>query len=1010
MNGVPLLVLCCSVLSTGRAETTLVTSSLLQLQSEALKVSHEQGQPPDASKVLTNLEDDWYSLSNYVRSVLQGSIYSGFALFLIYILFRAQQRQLEARDLCQAKLHDPSLRTKGCVKKQKRQISEQPDHVVTGVIDFESGQTKFITFLRDYDLDGIFQHQFNEAWNLQSPLLLVSLTGSFDQGACDINKFEPESFSSNLSQALRASGAWVACRGDESPSTLLLEKAPPVPLISIMPISCLSQSWASLVASDDGGLISVSTPKDCTETCMLESFTHCVFANTDVSSVQNAFVNQTKAVGHAAQVAILVGGDFDHLKSIASQLETKHSMLVVCDGTGGASNVLSEAVRMLSLRNEISQTDISSLVETHMKLNVTKEDLELLIKTACSGKVYVSDNVDSLARTLWTAVRKDTIKQSTDKADFTPEDVKTLENLFKLSVLASKHLNDEPHDDMCQLMHRLKGDAFFPWLLNSFVGDGFEHDSKLCIATSIKWIVENKSDLLETIDVKAELGPVAWNGLPQQRHSEGPEAIMLWCIEHQATQNTVLEVWMHMKDSIPALLVMAHAYRELASTFPHSTYEGGLAREAACKAAHDAEVLAVALVEDIVDKLRTSPTDLLFRPARRWGDFTTFQLASMLECTTFTSTQLFRSVVDEYWLTPYPFHQDKEELPSEYATLTGIITLVLRPDLRKLTLAELLEVPLVKAYTYGATRVMFAIFYAYLLLSDQIAQARSVYSVILFAWTTGFIMIEVLQYQKDGSKAYLSSHVNWLDATYLSILTACIFVSWVFEAGSDARTKRIVQVCLSFNFVPVALRTLTVFKLSPFLGGLLWQLYYLAKDCITFFFLLSLFYLTMAVTLDPILFSSWEAQEHQGLFWPYYVIGGSVNSNAQTAANALPSPLSNISSTMLYGTIVVSNVLLINLLIAIMSNTYGTNASRTAENWATAMIETVLEFDDLPALPPPFNLWPLLGDALWLPRVISNPLDISDMEWDVGRPSTWRRKDMIAAKQRVRESMLQAQT
>jgi transient receptor potential cation channel subfamily M member 3 len=361
-------------------------------------------------------------------------------------------------------------------------------------------------------------------------------------------------------------------------------------------------------------------------------------------------------------------------------------------------------------------------------------------------------------------------------------------------------------------------------------------------------------------------------------------------------------------------------------------------------------------------------------------------------------------------LTPYPFHRDKEELPSEYANLSGIVTLALRPSLRKLTLAELLEVPLVKAYTHGATRVLFAIFYAYLLVSDQISKARTVYSVILLAWTTGFVMIEVLQYQKDGLKAYLGSHVNWLDVTYLSMLMGCLFLSWVFEEDSYENTKRIVQVCLSFNFIPVALRTLTVFKLSPFLGGLLFQLYYLAKDCITFFFLLSLFYLTMAVSLDPILFTSREAQEHQGLFWPYYVIGGSVDSKAQTASNSLPSPLSNISSTMLYGTIFISNVLLINLLIAIMSNTYGTNAARTAENWATSMIETVLEFDDLPALPPPFNLLPLIGDALWLPRAICNPLDISEMEWDVSRPSTWRRKDMIAAKQRVREAMLRAKT
>ena len=74
-------------------------------------------------------------------------------------------------------------------------------------------------------------------------------------------------------------------------------------------------------------------------------------------------------------------------------------------------------------------------------------------------------------------------------------------------------------------------------------------------------------------------------------------------------------------------------------------------------------------------------------------------------------------------------------------------------------------------------------------------------------------------------------------------------------------------------------------------------------------------------------------------------------------------PITRMTATVLvYILALVCNVLLVNLLIAVMNSTYEKNQSMSQTSWAFSRIEAVLEYDDESTLPPPLNLLGLLLD------------------------------------------------
>merc|ERR1712226_989875 len=150
------------------------------------------------------------------------------------------------------------------------------------------------------------------------------------------------------------------------------------------------------------------------------------------------------------------------------------------------------------------------------------------------------------------------------------------------------------------------------------------------------------------------------------------------------------------------------------------------------------------------------------------------------------------------------------------------------------------------------------------------------------------------------------------------------------------------------------MRVLQTFQLSEYFGTLLIAVYAMCKDVAYFFLLLSIFCLGFSCTLTPILFNGQERLD-QGIMWAFWSIFGDINERARENAAKL-TWLSGLAGGLLYTLSLFSNVLLVNLLIAVMGSTYEETRQASQKEWAYHRMNAVLEFDEVASLPPPLNL------------------------------------------------------
>jgi len=133
-------------------------------------------------------------------------------------------------------------------------------------------------------------------------------------------------------------------------------------------------------------------------------------------------------------------------------------------------------------------------------------------------------------------------------------------------------------------------------------------------------------------------------------------------------------------------------------------------------------------------------------------------------------------------------------------------------------------------------------------------------------------------------------------------------------------------------------------------------LFDMCSDALYFFVLLAMFCCTMSLALTPILYTSQERAE-VGISWSLWSIFGNIPHAALERAESLPLLLRCLSLLLLYVLALGSNVLLANLLIALMNNTYNRYQEASKTHWAYSQAEAVLEFDDISPLPSPLNLF-----------------------------------------------------
>jgi len=489
----------------------------------------------------------------------------------------------------------------------------------------------------------------------------------------------------------------------------------------------------------------------------------------------------------------------------------------------------------------------------------------------------------------------------------------------------------------------------------------------------VAWLLKNHLKQMDAFEITEEtLGRIDWHRLGGSQISRSLEGLLLWCIEQDAPASVLETIWMYMEDPAHAGLVAASACRERGvSRFGSASYSDTVARANLDSIADRFERLAVLLLEELATTGKG--IEYLFQESHRYNSYNCFRLAHHLGCKKFVSATFYRLAVDHYWRTPLPFSFREPQLGVEYLKPWNLLRLLFNPWEGNVPVGQLMSIPYIKCCTHGISRCTFIALYSHAVFYGlTYRRGFSVVEVLLFLWGLGFGMVEVNQYRQKGSaSAYFSDFWNVLDALVIVSLLVALLLGWSLPDSYD-ETARFLEVIHALNLLPTWIRVGQVLQLDQELGTLFLTMGGMCKDALRFLVLVSIVCLGFSCALTPMLFKG-EERESQGLLWTFWTIVGSIDEKAlakirvdggeatgklSDGPGPSPGPLTHV---LFYTLLLVANVLLVNLLIAVMNSTYERNMENSQTEWAFYRVQTVLEFDEWADLPPPLNLLQLLS-------------------------------------------------
>jgi len=487
----------------------------------------------------------------------------------------------------------------------------------------------------------------------------------------------------------------------------------------------------------------------------------------------------------------------------------------------------------------------------------------------------------------------------------------------------------------------------------------------------VAWLLKNHRKQMEEFEVKeSSLGRIHWNHTAVSRDGSwrSLEGLLLWSIEQEAPAAVLEVLWMYMEEPVHAALVAASACRETASKrHAYHSYHDGLASKSLNDTADRFERLAVLLLEDLAKSGKG--VEYLFQESTRCWELgghgcTCFRLAHQLGCRKFVAATFYSLAVDLYWMTPVPFSIKKRQLDARFLNWSNLHSLLLKPSESGFSLWELLSVPYIKAWTHGVSRLVFISIYSYAVFNGRLTQpgVQPVEAVLLL-WGCGLAQVEVGQFwQMNSFSEYICDPWNFLDFVHISLMMVALVVGFfVSDSGPGmSNGKQSLEVTHALNLLPSWIRVLQLLQLSRYEGTLLMTVCGMVKDALRFFMLVSIFCFGFSCALTPILFAHGREREEQGLVWAFWTIVG-VSKDMDIAREKADDQqrsmaMRYITQSLLYTLALVSNVLLVNLLIAVMNSTYDKNQAASVTDWAFYRVNAVLEFEGEQNLPPPLNL------------------------------------------------------
>ncbi|XP_055372723.1 transient-receptor-potential-like protein isoform X2 [Condylostylus longicornis] len=286
--------------------------------------------------------------------------------------------------------------------------------------------------------------------------------------------------------------------------------------------------------------------------------------------------------------------------------------------------------------------------------------------------------------------------------------------------------------------------------------------------------------------------------------------------------------------------------------------------------------------------------------------------------------------------------------------------------------------------------------------------------VLVLLYVFAFVWEEIQEVYMQGIRNYLRNMWNIIDfirnSLYMSVFVLRVFAyiqqrTEIYRNPTTAYTPReswdafdpqlIAEGLFAAANVFSALKLIHLFSINPHLGPLQISLGRMVIDIVKFFFIYSLVLFAFACGLNQLLYyfadlekskcyslSNGEAdwignsdacmkwrrfgnlfESSQSLFWASFGMVGLENFELEGIK-----AYTRFWGLLMFGSYSVINVIvLLNLLIAMMSNSYAAIVEHSDTEWKFARTKLWMSFfDDSPTLPPPFNIFP---SVKWIIRI-----------------------------------------
>ncbi|XP_052805222.1 transient receptor potential cation channel subfamily M member-like 2 isoform X2 [Mya arenaria] len=899
----------------------------------------------------------------------------------------------------------------------KNSEKAQEVNVEEGVIKFGLyGQTvkKYVRIVGDTNMSGMIELLMN-VFELDMPTLLISVTGSAKN--VHMSKRFQDTLRHGLIKTLLITGAWIVSGGtntgvmkhvgDAVKACMITGKE--VVSIGIAPPECL-------VNKKDR--IDEEPKKDILD----PNHSHFVIVDTAELVEKNAIFNSRTDAESVPKILLVLAGDSDTLETIHQAIENNTPIIVV-KNSGGVADILAYAY-LNAEEMEIEETDPAG--KKHNKIcRYLEESVKQTVADMIKEEFGENDTV--MQRKCACVIDYELISVYDMEGPGSVKDIDIFQVLTKgntyqvkdqLKLALCWNRIDVARSVIINNGNKLPTKELYQVMISAILQNRVDF---------VKLFIHNGMDLrtdltdqeiqrlYKTVRVRGNHGVSVIHDVIPDTYEIGYEFIridknvqflFIWSIL-MMYQDMAKLCWAEGKDAIAMALVGNKMFKSMLS----ETRDKERIKEIqAC--IKEWTCLANGVLSELYSTDERKTEDLLVQRQINWGNESCMSIAVQADNTDFITQAACQSLLNRIWngrlakdnsrwrlllclLCPFLAHNlldfTERHVSSEKNNTSEDWTT------KKLSVVfgrayYFFNAPVIIFLNNLCSYLVFLSLYTYILVFSFDTQV-SLEEIILIVWVFAFATEEVRQMVSTSSKPLATKCHSYINNTWNKVDTMTIVV---FIIGIILRflpyesTFEAARVVLALNYVTFFLRLLHIFSVHKELGPKLVMIGKMVQDLMYFVLILIVFVFSFAISSNSILYPNspftWNTavQIIRKSYWNIYgeLFLEEIEGEADCTNDAAlwmngtqarcPTDTGMWLVPIMMGIyMMIANVLLLNLLIAMFSNTFRKVQDNTDNHWYIQRYSLINEYSMRPSLFPPFNLLlPFVWLFDWLFRLI----------------------------------------